>query len=940
MNQRIILLLLFIFAFVSKEAIFSQSTIKGMVKDTLNDPLVAATVILLNAVDSTLVKFDRTTLDGSFKIKDVADGSYLLKTTYLGYIPTHTPVTIKGEKKLDIPTIRMVEMASELMEVVLRAAKAPMKIKGDTIEYDASTFKVPEGSTVEDLLRRLPGIEIDNSGELSSEGQKISKVTVDGKSFFGSDPKAATKNLPAEGISKIQVFDKETEQSKITGNKSDSDEKTMNLELKEDFKSGGFGRVVAAYGTRNRAELKGNYNRFNSKIQFSLVGVGNNTGRNGLGWNDMQDFMGSQGFNFDNDGEYGFSSGGDMFIIFSSSALNLESSISSVFFNGNRSGLPQNLNTGVNFTFEDDKRKFSSMYFFNRSILYKESLLDQIKIQPTFTISEQKQSIGTDKSNGHRAEMEYEHELDSLHTLKFSANGAYINELNMSADTLELTNNKILKTRSFNNNMSRVNGFLGSGKMIFRKKFKKKGRRMGYNNSFSYSELKHAEVQAFKNTFFKDNEPDTIDDQKRQTNNNGRKTVFTANALYVEPILKSLTSETFGNYSIIDEKGRRTVEDKATNALNPDLSRDYANKIQKTRIGSSLRYSLKGSYISVGAAYLRYDLGGKYVGLVNNQNSYEIQKPYVNFVPNINIGYSPVRSFYNNFSYGISVSAPSLSDIQPIVNNSNPLYIVEGNPDLQPKRNHFISLRSRKSFIESGIRLNGYVRFSKIITDIINSETVTENLITYVKPINFDEGQSISGRFGYAMPIVKNKLKFDLGMSLNQSNSFAQVNNVLNERNTTRFSPYGGIEFTPTDKISITLDFWSSIEHTKYSLANTQNQKVQNYNIDLELNTVLFAGIYLSSDFGYDYYFNDRYNISQTIPLLNASIYRFFLPNNQLEVRLSLYDAFNQNKSISQFATPYGFRSSKTNRLARYGIISLTYNIKGLKSDLDNNNFF
>ena len=294
------------FILLSLGLFFSQSIVAqsdtyqvdGVVEDTLNNPLIFATVLLLEESDSTLVDFTRTEMDGSFRFKDVPRGQHLVKTTYVGYLPLTVPVQAGDQKKVKLGTLKMSEIASELMEVVIKAAKAPMKMRGDTIEYDASTFKVPEGSTVEDLLRRLPGIEVDSDGSINADGKAVDKVTVDGKSFFGSDPKAATKNLPAEGISKVQVFDSKTEEEEITGTVGEAENKTMNLELKEDFKRGGFGKVVAGIGDESRRELKGNYNKFNDKIQFSLVGVGNNTGRNGLSWDDYQDFMGSQSWNF------------------------------------------------------------------------------------------------------------------------------------------------------------------------------------------------------------------------------------------------------------------------------------------------------------------------------------------------------------------------------------------------------------------------------------------------------------------------------------------------------------------------------------------------------------------------------------------------------------------------------------------------------------------
>jgi hypothetical protein len=299
MTKHFLLLLFVTISFI----LSAQNTysISGTITDTSGMPLLASTIMLMD-MDTTYEDFSRTNGEGKFEFKKVKKGNHLLRATFMGTIPVTLNVSYNGSD-IELGTIVMKEISTELMEVVIKAARAPIKLRGDTIEYDASTFRVPEGSSVEDLLKRLPGIQVDQNGNITSDGNNVSRVTVDGKEFFGSDPKAATKNLPAEGISKVQVFDNKSEEEEITGvEDGSSQDKTMNLELKEDFKKGAFGKVTAGAGSDDRAELKGNYNRFNDKIQFSLIGVTNNTGRNGLSWDDYQGFMGSESFSFDNEG--------------------------------------------------------------------------------------------------------------------------------------------------------------------------------------------------------------------------------------------------------------------------------------------------------------------------------------------------------------------------------------------------------------------------------------------------------------------------------------------------------------------------------------------------------------------------------------------------------------------------------------------------------------
>ncbi len=283
--------------------------IKGTVADTNGVSLPAATVMLLAPKDSALINFGRTSDKGAFEFKNVKRGSYLLKITYVGYLPHQQTVGSEAETVADLGTIKMRELNKDLYEVVIKTARAPLSIKGDMIEYDASSFKVPPGSTVEDLLKKLPGVQVDENGNIKAQGQDVKKVTVDGKSFFGSDPKLATKNLSAQAVSKVQVFNDKSEQSKITGVDDGKKEKTVNLELKEEFKKGGFGKITAGVGTKERLEGKANYNKFNAKEQFSVIGLGNNTNQTGLSFDDYQDFRGSQSFSWGDEADFGFGGG-------------------------------------------------------------------------------------------------------------------------------------------------------------------------------------------------------------------------------------------------------------------------------------------------------------------------------------------------------------------------------------------------------------------------------------------------------------------------------------------------------------------------------------------------------------------------------------------------------------------------------------------------------
>lgn len=916
-------------------------TIKGIVEDTLGNALIGSTVLLMEASDSTMVKFSRTALDGSFIFKKVQTGNYIVKTTYTGYIPKTVSVP-SNTKKVDLGKIRMKELSEELMAVVIKAAKAPIKMRGDTIEYDASTFKVPEGSSVEELLKQLPGLEIEQDGSIQADGKNVDRVTVDGKKFFGSDPKAATKNLPAEGISKVQVFDTKTEAAKATGSNIPSDSKTLNLELKDGYKKGMFGRVTAGIGTEDRAELKGNFNRFNDKIQFSLVGVGNNTGRNGLGWDDYQDFMGSSSFSFNDDGAYGFGGGGGMYrIVFGgSNSSGLESSIQSAFFGGSNGGFPENYNGGVNLNYDHKKTKVSSVYYYNNASLLQESKVRQKRFFTDFTTESNNQNKNNDKSEGHRVELSWDQEIDSLHSFKIEMNGAYIDQNKLNIRTANLARNGTAVSKTNFDNSLNSKGHLLNGIAYFRKKFQRKGRRFGANVSYLTTELDNTGNQVSNSTFLRQVK-DSTSLIKQLTLNNGLKHHYKANAIYVEPIAKHYFWHTFYNFSQRFEGGDRNVYDQEeNNALVGNLSRKYQNDIGQHRLGTMVRYNKNGLTLSAGVAAQRYIIKGNYQTKDANPIKGDVNKTFDNIIPYVGFNMSPSRNGYLDMSYSFNTSEPNISDLQPIVDNTNPFYIREGNPALTPELSHTVRASFRKSMPLSGMRFYSNINFNYNQNSIINRETVDKNLVTYVNRENYEGGNRASMYASFTMPIVRRKLKMTIGSNISMRNSFAYVNDYLNKTNTWNYSPNVRLSFTPTKLTSISANGRWNISNTKYEINTTQNQQNYRYTYGLKANSKLFWNMYVNSSLDYTQIINKRFNINQSVPILNASLYKQFLEGNKMEIRVSVYDALNKNRRISQNAFGNSYIENETLNLGRYVMLSVSYNIKGLKSGIKRNRWF
>ncbi len=381
MKEKLLLCIICIYGTAAFAQAPNRFQIQGTAVDSASNPMPQATAMLLLRKDSSLVNFVRANEKGFFVFKNIKKGDYLLKISFVGYIPFQKDVLTDIVENIDLGQLKMKPITKELFEVVVRTARAPLTIKGDTIEYNAASFKVPPGSTVEDLLRKLPGVQVDANGKIKAQGKEVKKVLVDGKQFFGDDPKAATQNLPAEAITKVQIFNDKTEQSKITGVDDGKKEKAINLELKEEFKKGGFGKITAGVGNLSRASFKGNYNKFDKTNQFSLIGLANNTNEGGMSWDDYQDFRGSNAFNFGDDGDFGF--GSNRYFSFGGDDDQDGGGLSIPMGSSGGRGFTNSIGAGANYNYDTKKTKLSASYFYNSNRV----TLDAINGQQTFYLT-------------------------------------------------------------------------------------------------------------------------------------------------------------------------------------------------------------------------------------------------------------------------------------------------------------------------------------------------------------------------------------------------------------------------------------------------------------------------------------------------------------------------------------------------------------------------
>ena len=915
----------------------SRVTIKGQIADTTGEFIPFATVMLLNPKDTTLVNFSRSDEKGGFTFKNVRNAPYLFKISYIGFIPYQQDIPAADTDVNDLGVVHIKPINQELMEVVIKTAKAPLRIRGDTIEYDATTFKVPPGSTVEDLLRRLPGIEVDADGNIRAQGKDVKRVYVDGKSFFGEDPKSATKNLGAETISKVQVFDEKSEQSKLTGVDDGKKEKTMNLELKEEFKKGTFGKLTGAVGTEDRWAARGNYNRFNDKQQLSFIGYGNNINQTGVNWEDYSEFKGQNSFNNYDNGDFGFGgSGGGRIFYYGGD----DSPVS--YFDGR--GFTKNYGGGVNYNFDNTKSKFNASYFYNQTAL----TLDQYAFRETFlddgSFTNTDTTAKNDLRQNHSVATRLEQNLDSNNVLIAKANlrFGHSNGQTKQSQLFVQDNNQPSNSLAIDNG-SNLDTWRLTSAAIFRHRFKKKGRSIAASAGFNNSNSNGSDHLFSINQFFKAN---TLPDQIRQLNNNDNLAQqLKSSLLFTEPLRKKWYWETFYNFSQSkNEVNRQVLDPELNNERINDLSVFYDYRTWYNRVGTSIRYSYEGLNVSAGVAGQNLQLDGKYavdegMPLLTDP----IRRSFFNWVPNLDFSYEFTNHMELSTSYNYSVSEPKLNDLQPVPNVSNPAFRTEGNPNLVPERSHDISLNfnywNPASFANIGLGSGLNLHDNQIVYNQTIELVDSVGIRTTAKPQNVSGGSNVYAYLWSNFPIVKTKLSMNVSGNVNTGKAPSFVNGVENETTNNGFSVRLGFSLTPSQKLILGLNGNIRFNFIEYSIRKEQNQDIQNHGADASVKWQFASKFFLESNFNYSVYRNDRFGFNQDIPIWNASVRRLLGPSNRIEIRLAGFDLLNRRVSINQSGTQNYVIRSIASTLARYYMLSVSYNMRGYEDKMKKNDW-
>ncbi|MBC7947488.1 MAG: outer membrane beta-barrel protein [Chitinophagaceae bacterium] len=899
-----------------------NGNIKGIAYDTLSRlPVAGATITLVEKNDSSLVSFTMTDNTGRFELAGVPNGEYRVLITHVGYHNNNKLVTISdGNKLSDLGQVTMNDKNKVLEEVVVSNEAPPVTMVGDTVQYNAGSFKVQPNASVEQLLKKLPGVKVEKDGTVKAQGEKVSRVLVDGKEFFGNDPKVATRNLPADAIDKVQVYDKQSDQAQLTGFEDGNYEKTINLKLKKDKKKGVFGKVTAGAGNKERYEGKFNVNSFKGARQMSAIGMANNTNAEGFTFMDILSFTGELG-------RMQRGGGGNMNINISADDA------AAMGLGGNRNGITTAWGGGLNYNnIIGSKVDFQSNYFFNRYNPNIERHVNRENIIPGGTNTFYNQNSFSDNlNNSHRFNFNSLIQIDSMHSIRITPAFSYQRSRTDAASDFNTrkADQSMINEGNSQNLTSNV-GFNFKNDIIFRKKFSRKGRTFSLSLQTSLNESDGDGRLNSVTNFFTNGILSRRDTVNQRNESNGSLRGYNARAVYTEPFLKkSLLEFSVGRTNTINKAEQITYDFNRLSGkydmVNNVQTNDFENTYGFTNAGIRMRTQKKKYSYSMGMNWQQAELEGKVISGVKDSL---ISKTFRNLLPNASFKYNISRYKSFSFNYGASTNQPSMSQLQPVPDLTNPLNIRQGNPDLQQEYSHNMQINLNMVSPYKNKNLFLYLTAQATKNKIVSYDSLDlQTGVRYSMPVNVDGVYNLNSSINYSMPVRFLKGTIEVGSRTGFFKTKQFLNKQANDITTLTAGPELRLDMNPNDKVNVAVGANVNYNRTRYSLASNNNNVYLSQEYSSSIDWQLPKQFFFSTDFTYTINTQRAAGFNNRVPLWNASLSKQFLNYKRGEIKLSAYDMLNENVGISRTTNQNYIEDSRTNTLRRFFMLTFTYSL-------------
>ena len=904
----------------------AQFTIKGQLvnaKDTT--ALYGAVIVLRHFPDSTL-KGTVADTAGNFEFTNLQRGRYRMTIRYSSFLPI-TEMVFLRDSSVDFGVIPMYPDSHMLNTVVIGTNMIRVVAKNDTIEMNAAAFKTNPDATAEDLVAKMPGMQVSN-GEVKAQGETVQKVLVDGKEYFGEDASSVLKNMPADMVDKIQVFDQKSDQAIFSGVDDGNTKKAMNIVTKNQYSNATFGKVYAGYGTEDHYQAGFAINDFRQQQKFTLLGNFNNINQVNFSQSDLSSISGNSG------GGRTYSKGGGMGGPGGRGGDNS-------FLVGKQNGITGVNSFGMNYTNKwGPKLQLSGSYFFNTTDNSNESYTNRTYYAPALGNTYSQYSDAGTYNLGHRANLRLEYNPDSLNKFVFAPKFNYQFTDYSSGVNAKTGINNFITSETNSTNISQNTSMSLSGSANYSHRFPKPGRTVSVELNGSYTDKSGNGKLRSSNTWY--GPTDSSEYINQNSSLVGLSWMISPVVTWTEKAGKQgIVSFTYNPSWSLNTSDKRAMnyDSLVSDYIRVDttVSSNYENHVMSHKAGVGYRVMKNGISWNFGLDGMRTDLDGQNFF----PDSLTTAKVFYNLLPSATMQIKKKKSTSIRVTYRTSTNVPSVSQLQSVVDNTNPLVLSSGNPYLKQSYTHMLFSRYTYTNTENASSLFLFVSGNVVTDYIASSLVIAQNDTTmangvflsrggqYTKPVNLQGYYSVNTFGAWSTPLTKMKSNLNLNWSYGLNSSPGVINGVKNIAYSNTFGAGAAITSNISQKIDFTVGWNSTYVRTR----NTQSTETSNayyyHTPSARFNWILGkSGFLFNTDVNYTSYrgLGDGYN--EDFILWNAAIGYKFAKKQQCEVRISAYDILKQNNNLSRTIYETYYEDARTNVLSQYFMLTFTWNIK------------
>ena len=907
--------------------------VRGMVTDSAGMPLRNAMVVALTQADSVLTKYDLTNGDGHFVVSGLPANQYILQVTLIGYATFRRDFAIT-DADVDAGTVNMTVMALELDSLVVSVEHVPFINRGDTLSYNVLAFPTQPNAMVEDLLKRLPGIEVDPDGSITAQGEQVENVLVDGKEFFGKDPTIATRNLPADAVKQVDVYDKESDMAEFTGIPDGDDERTIDLKLREEARRGYFGRATGGFGgdansaarlgdrATNNLRYDGRFtlNRFSPTMQLSVNANTNNVNRAGFSVAGMEGIL---------------AMGGGEFVV-------AEMMARGGFSGGGGGGFGDSRGVGLNLSRDfGEKGWIRSSYFLSDADSRQDRTVQQQALFGANVASLIDESSKQESGNtSHRLNMNGQYAFSPGHQLRIrvNANGGSSASTSFARRETQTVGGQSLNT-AVTNYLVDGSNWSGDARLTWRKRLGEGGRSIvaEFNSGLRDSDR----VADLESTITGESRGGSggssggSEHILQEQSNTGRNWNNSARLSFTQPLGERYVMEVFGRGNAVAEDQDRTVFDIVSDEpiRNNELSSGFERTYNYYNAGARLSRNKEKSWITLGLRAQKSDLSGTIV-----DRDETISNGYTHLLGSLDLKWQVKDGQFLGFRYGTSTREPSLNQLQPFVDNRDPINVYVGNPDLAPAYSHRLSTDYRFFDQFSFVNLSTRAGFNYTNNPIANSRVFDEQGFQTISPINTDASWSVNGNANFGTPIRKLGVDIDLEYGISYSEGTEVINQASNESRVTRNTVGTSLSNRDKERFEVRAGANFTFNDVEYSLNQALNRAYVSSRYSAR-GTLYLGAWTLGSNFSWRVYDQNLYNVGagargesyspspgRNVARWDARASRRLL-SDRAELEIQAFDLLNQSQSVNISNSGSFIQEARTESLGQYFMVRVMYRL-------------